>query len=246
MTIARLIVDPAAAGAWNMACDDMLLARVSESGQWCLRFYQWSEPTLSLGYFQRLEARGQHRASRSCSVVRRATGGGAIVHDRELTYSFAAAAGDRWSADVTALYDTFHETLIEALADFGLRAGQVPDGPPRTADEPFLCFQRRSRGDVVLESAKVAGSAQRRQHGAVLQHGSILLRATQRAPELPGIADLSGVELRPEQVIAAWTPRLASRLGRRFVPGEWSAEERRRAGEIAQQRYANRAWSERR
>ncbi|MCO6456041.1 MAG: lipoate--protein ligase family protein [Pirellulaceae bacterium] len=229
-----------------MACDDMLLASVSERGQWCLRFYQWSEPTLSLGYFQRLEARGQHRASRSCAVVRRATGGGAIVHDHELTYSFAASAGDRLSADLTALYDAFHETLIEALADFGLRAGLVPDGQGRTADQPFLCFQRRSRGDVVLESAKVAGSAQRRQHGAVLQHGSILLRSTERAPELPGIAELSGLELRPEQVIAAWTPRLACRLGRRLVPSEWTSQERQRAGEFAQQRYSNPAWSERR
>ena len=74
-----------------MAVDEALLIDAAENGVATLRFYQWSEPTLSLGYFQRYDDRDQHAASRECAVVRRQTGGGAILHDRELTYSLVAS-----------------------------------------------------------------------------------------------------------------------------------------------------------
>ena len=76
----RLIVDPPASGAWNMAVDEALLESVADGGPATLRFYQWSEPTLSLGYFQPYADREQHEASRELTVVRRSTGGGALIH----------------------------------------------------------------------------------------------------------------------------------------------------------------------
>ena len=78
----RLIIDDAADGSWNMACDEAMLMSTGRSGQRCLRFYGWSRPTLSLGYFQKQAAREGHAPSRGCDLVRRATGGGAILHDR--------------------------------------------------------------------------------------------------------------------------------------------------------------------
>ena len=78
-----------------MGVDEALLMDAVENGVATLRFYQWSEPTLSLGYFQRYADREQHTASRNCAVVRRQTGGGAILHDRELTYSLALPANHR-------------------------------------------------------------------------------------------------------------------------------------------------------
>ncbi len=92
-TDCRLIVHPPSPGAWNMAVDEALLMDAVENGVATLRFYQWSEPTLSLGYFQRYSDREQHAASRKCAVVRRQSGGGAILHDRELTYSLMLPAG---------------------------------------------------------------------------------------------------------------------------------------------------------
>ena len=83
----RLIIDRPLPGAWNMAVDEALLLDASENGSASLRFYGWNAPTLSLGYFQRYDDRDLHAASRDCAVVRRQTGGGAILHDRELTYS---------------------------------------------------------------------------------------------------------------------------------------------------------------
>src|SRR5688500_11588427 len=154
-----------------MAVDEALLMSAAERGAPTLRFYGWSEPTLSLGYFQAHGERDRHAASRDAALVRRATGGGAILHDRELTYSFAAPITDRLSADVEQLYHAFHESLIAALAELGT-AASLFDSPVLNArgSEPFLCFQRRTRGDVLLGDYKIVGSAQRRHHGAVLQH----------------------------------------------------------------------------
>src|SRR4051794_22517252 len=89
MIACRLIVDSPADGAWNMALDEALLIDAETSGVASLRFYSWREPTLSLGYFQRHTDRAGHAASAGCLLVRRASGGGAILHDRELTYSIA-------------------------------------------------------------------------------------------------------------------------------------------------------------
>jgi lipoate-protein ligase A len=173
----RLILDPPGEGAWNMALDEALLESAAETGRATLRLYRWQAPTLSLGYFQRYEERWGHEPSAACPVVRRSSGGGAILHDRELTYSFTAVIGDRVSPSVQALYAIFHATLVDVLRSLGAEAERWPGPDPATsAAAPFLCFQRRAEGDVVLRGAKVCGSAQRRRRRAVLQHGSIFSR----------------------------------------------------------------------
>src|SRR3954464_5256758 len=84
-----LIIAAPPDGAWNMALDEALLHRAETDGMATLRFYGWREPTLSLGYFQQHADRALHPASENCTLIRRASGGGAILHDRELTYSIA-------------------------------------------------------------------------------------------------------------------------------------------------------------
>src|SRR5437764_2183769 len=118
MNALRLLLDPPAPGAWNMAVDEALLETAAGSGVATLRFYQWQEPTLSLGYFQAAADRQQHAASRDCPLVRRASGGGAILHDRELTYSIALPQPKA----AAALYDACHETLIAALRELAVAA----------------------------------------------------------------------------------------------------------------------------
>ena len=85
----RLFLDGAAAGGWNMAADELLLEQASDTGQASLRIYSWSEPTLSLGYFQSHADRQTHAPSRDCRLVRRRSGGGAILHEHEITYALA-------------------------------------------------------------------------------------------------------------------------------------------------------------
>ena len=91
-------------------------------GRCTLRFYQWAEPTLSLGYFQAYADRAGHEASRSCAVVRRPSGGGAILHDFDVTYSLAVPEGHPLAANRLRTYRVVHDALIEVLADMGIAA----------------------------------------------------------------------------------------------------------------------------
>jgi lipoate-protein ligase A len=156
----RLIVDSAAGGPWNMAVDEALLLQAADERFGSLRFYRWSEPTLSLGYFQRHDDRRQHPASAGCAVVRRQTGGGAILHDRELTYSLALPAGNPLVRRSEQLYRIVHEAFVSALEPRLAAAGcecslaiREAESALPPCEEPFLCFQRRARGDVLLTIA---------------------------------------------------------------------------------------------
>ena len=231
-----------------MAVDEALLESAADSGQATLRFYTWQEPTLSLGYFQSVADRQQHFASLDCPLVRRASGGGAILHDRELTYSITLPQ----PAASAALYDACHESLIAALGELGVvatmfRQSASCNGQDTQANqEPFLCFQRRTCSDIVCKEAKIAGSAQRRRRGAVLQHGSILLGRSGFAPELLGIEDVAGIKLTAAELIARWPPHLAARLDLSTRDSRLSASENSRAEALAASRFASAGHLERR
>src|SRR5690606_37438550 len=128
----RLLYDAPGSGAWNMAVDEVLLNSAAQTGQMTMRFYRWSEPTLSLGYFQRYADRSLHAKSAACPVVRRSTGGGAIVHDVELTYSIAVPSHHPLARQADLLYDAAHESLLEALASWGARGRRVSK-----SDQPY-------------------------------------------------------------------------------------------------------------
>jgi lipoate-protein ligase A len=269
----RLIIDPPSSGAWNMAVDEALLLDASENESASLRFYRWNEPTLSLGYFQRYEDRDLHAASRECAVVRRQTGGGAILHDRELTYSLVLPPGHPLARQNERLYQIVHEVFVRSLwppnnqpdeaSHLHIR-GEGIALPP--ADEPFLCFQRRAKGDVVFVPEKsgstavnlsqnpspaaadwkIIGSAQRRHHGAVLQHGSLLIERSQSAPELQGLRDLAGRSAAEDAVISGVIGGLSIALALRMRPTKLPAELESIATRIANNKYGTPAWTKRR
>jgi lipoate-protein ligase A len=216
----RILLDPPASGVWNMAVDEALL-HSSEFAGLTLRFYQWNEPTLSLGYFQSLTDRELHPRSSNCPVVRRASGGGAILHDRELTYSLVAPVSQRFGDSAAELYDIVHLSLCDTLSEWGVSATMyepplvqlgTPAVPVPHPPEPFLCFNRRSRGDVVLGAHKICGSAQRRHQQRVLQHGSLLLARSLAAPELPGVVELVPSPPTLDEVSRTWIRHLVRRL----------------------------------
>jgi len=242
--VGRLVIDPPAPGAWNMAVDEVLWQWSAASGRCAWRFYRWDEPTLSLGYFQSYEDREEHAASRACPVVRRPSGGGAIVHDKELTYSFVVPAGHRLAGRPSLLYRTIHTVLIEVLAGFGVEAalcgGPEDAGPAR---QPFLCFQRRSPGDVLVGAAKVAGSAQRRSRGAVLQHGSLLLARSSAAPEIEGLESAAPGVVDEQQLLASWLEKLSQRLGVTWQKEPLTDQQRCEAEKLVQTRYGSLPWT---
>jgi lipoate-protein ligase A len=238
---ARLIFDEPARGSWNMAVDEALLRTSSDmesevTGKVVLRFYQWAEPTLSLGYFQASGDRALHEPTRGLPVVRRSTGGGAIVHDHELTYSFVHPIQDRFSDESQSFVRRIHSALISALSNvFG------PKSP-----EPFLCFARRSKLDILLDRHKIAGSAQRRHQRAMLQHGSILLSKSAHAATLPGVNDLSGKALTGREVADALARQVEADFPLRLVDSQLAAVETAAAAEIERERFANQDWTRRR
>lgn len=229
-----------------MAVDEALLESASRFKRCTLRFYQWEEPTLSLGYFQPLAQRQSHPHSQTCAVVRRSTGGGAILHDMELTYSFTCPIVDRLSAGVEQYYQAFHETLVDVMASkLGLTA-VLCETPSQAGDAPFLCFQRRAHGDVMIQPHKIGGSAQRRRQNALLQHGSILVGRSSFAPELPGISELCRRRVQASDLITPWLPAIGARLAINWREGRLDAWEYEMAREIQALRHADAQWIHRR
>jgi lipoate-protein ligase A len=263
----RLLVDPPAAGDRNMQVDDLLLDLAAHANSATLRFYRWSEPTLSLGYFQRHDDRRLHAASGQLPVVRRASGGGALVHHHELTYSVALPATHRLAAEPQQLYAVVHAVLANLinglLPDSRNRALTCPeDYLPPTRDQPFLCYLRRTQGDLLIDRHggtlsevprtldgrfKVCGSAQRKRQGAVLQHGGILLNASPFAVELPGINDLVGSILTTDRLIDALSDALSRAIGLRLdAPCRWSSMDEIAEAVANESKFGSRSWVERR
>jgi lipoyl(octanoyl) transferase len=230
----RVIVDNRpASGAWNMAVDEVLLESALRNGICTLRWYRWQEPTLSLGYFQSPADPLIDQRFASLPVVRRLSGGGAILHDRELTYSCAIGPQHPLASDPGSLYSAIHAAIVAELQRVGVSI--APRGvADKERDASFLCFSRGDANDLVIAGHKVLGSAQRRRRGAVLQHGSLLLERSPVAPEYPGIADLTAIDLStidPMPLVEA----TAAVLGRASGPGLLTNSETDRATQIVRQ-----------
>ncbi|MFI4874797.1 MAG: biotin/lipoate A/B protein ligase family protein [Blastopirellula sp. JB062] len=243
MTI-RLIENASHSGSWNMAVDEALLDSTALRNAPTLRFYQWSEPTLSLGYFQKYADRQTHAESRDAACVRRASGGGAIMHDCELTYSYCVPTADPRSTAVTGLFDLFHASLIRALAQLHVTATICGNPRKNDAGEPFLCFERRSSVDLIIDGYKICGSAQRRGKGAVLQHGSVLLGRSAKAPQLPGIADLASTAITADCLQKVWQSDLSAVLPGNLQTGSLTPSELAAAQTIERNRFADDSWTQ--
>ena len=180
----RFVVDEALPGAVNMARDAALFARAEESGspQTTLRFYRWDVPTLSLGNKQRVATAADEGFCRrkGIAVVRRPTGGAAVLHHLELTYS--VVSNDRGyfpQHGIMAIYLQISRALCRGLQALGVPARIVSHGAlgPARSDNyirnPYPCFSAASHFELVVGEHKIIGSAQKRGRRAFLQHGSI-------------------------------------------------------------------------
>ncbi len=240
----RLLPFAGADGATNMAADEALLESAARGGA-ALRFYTWSEPTLSLGYFQHAAEREADANLARLAWVRRSTGGAAIVHHHELTYALALPPGKEWTSAEHWIC-RFHHILQAVLAERGVKTHAVVCGEEQKLG-PTVCFLHQTAGDLLLNGSKVAGSAQRKMRGALLQHGSILLHRSAFAPHLPGICDAPGApQIEPAKLAGALKVAFAADTGWAVTPDDWTAEERARTAAIRAEKYASRAWNEKR
>lgn len=241
-----------------MAVDEALMEGVRGGGGPVLRFYRWAPACLSLGRNQ--PAAGAYEAAlitaRGLEVVRRPTGGRAVLHHRELTYSVAFPDGLLGAP--REAYAALNRGLVAGLRELGVHA-ELSGGGPGPAPVPSLapCFREPAAGEVVVAGRKLVGSAQYREGGATLQHGSLLLADDQalvrellRDPPAGEDAPAALVELLdplPEWEVL--TSALATGLGRtlrvELAPSPLHPAEEARAAELGT-RYADPAWTWRR
>lgn len=227
-------------GARNMAIDECLLESALNAGVCTVRVYGWDTATTSLGYFQ---AADEPRAPELADLptVRRLSGGGAILHHHEVTYSLALGASHPLVEHPSELYQIAHRAILEVLAGCNVRA-TMRGVDHKSGQEPFLCFSRGDRNDIVIGAYKVVGSAQRRRRGSVLQHGSLLLKRSQFAESLPGILDLE-----PSAVLSASLRRdlgqaIAASLGVVLPIAALTQEEQVRVHELETGIYSHLNW----
>ncbi|WP_090774478.1 lipoate--protein ligase family protein [Shouchella lonarensis] len=262
--------------AYNMALDEALLNWHSEGKiPPTIRFYGWNPPTLSIGYFQQLEKEIDMEAVRrhQLGFVRRPTGGRGVLHEHELTYSvIVSEAHPDMPQTVTEAYRVISEGLLEGFKKLGLDAYFAV---PKTADETAalknprssVCFDAPSWYELVVEGRKVAGSAQTRQKGVILQHGSILLdieedklfdlfrypseRVRERlqkqfAKKAVAINALRETPVTLEEASKAFHYGFEKGLGIKLAPYTLTREEDAYVAQLAKTRYATAEWNERR
>lgn len=221
-----------------------------------LRLYTWSRPTVSFGRNE--PARGLYDAAMAerlgIDVVRRPTGGRAVLHDAELTYAVVVPARALGGARTT--YHAISEALVDAMQSLG--ADVLRSGPPREGTLPLdagPCFQSPSEGEVVVRGRKLVGSAQARLDGALLQHGSIILSGDQTllTTLCPGVEHEQPATLaeqighvEPDVVATALVASMKKIFGGTWTEGEYSEGERQTTTDLVATRYGLDEWTWRR
>lgn len=263
----RLLRHGPATGAENMAIDEAISQAVAEGlVPPTLRFYAWAPPCVSLGRNQRgAEVDASRCAASGYDIVRRPTGGRAILHTDELTYSIIAAPDHPLMAGlVLDSYLRISRGLVAGLRRLGIDAQEAPGSNRAGPDVSAACFEVPSAYEIVANGRKVLGSAQARRAKSVLQHGSLPLggdltrvvdclafddeaeRAALRAA-LNGHAataeELAGRPISYDEALAALTAGLADALQIELAPGTLTDIERSWATELVRDKYANLTWT---
>jgi lipoate-protein ligase A len=177
MKFIRIIDNGQVSAFYNMALDEAICKEVREKhSPPTLRLYGWDRPSVSIGHFQKVsEINSGHCHEKGYNVVRRLTGGRAILHDSELTYSFSAPADTPpFKGNLLENYKTISDALIAALGNLNIGA-QISFARKRTiGTRNPSCFRALSFGEITVDGKKIIGSAQKRYSNGFLQQGSIL------------------------------------------------------------------------
>ena len=272
----RLILDGPHAGAANMARDEALRESCQRPGAApILRLYAWAPPCLSLGYGQRIRLADRPACrARGWQIVRRPSGGGALLHGDELTYCLILPPGHPLQrGDIRASYRRLRRGLVAGLANLGIKADGAADADTAGAganpppEHEAICYLQPAVYEVCVGGRKLIGSAQLRRRHCLLQHGSLPLTA-----DITAIADALVYADEAARAAAKWQlrrraialagllpkppswPEAASALADGFAAAfavRWrrdslTAEEERCARELAMTRYGRAAWNERR
>jgi lipoate-protein ligase A len=163
--------------SWNMAVDEYLFQSLTEEPQTIVRFYAWKNPTVSLGYSQKIleVADVEFCKKNGIDIVRRMTGGKLVLHHKEVTYSLASSDTEIFTATLVDSYRFISEALMKGLEKMGLTPSLASPAPQEYVRGNLPCFSYPSRNEVEVSGKKIIGSAQKRGGSKFIQHGSIPL-----------------------------------------------------------------------
>lgn len=267
----RLIKSPPSSGSWNMAVDEAVLEATRDGKALpTLRLFAWEPACITLGYAQEISDVDLDRlTARGWEIVRRITGGRAILHTDELTYSVTGPEGEpRLAGDILTSYQRLSSAILAALENLGLSVQtkpkeEVQKGP---MTEP-ICFEIPSNYEITINGKKLVGSAQARKKGGVLQHGTLPLygdltritdvlvfedeerraRAAERLLRRASTVETAlGHTVTWEQAAEAFITGFSRMLNLTLEPGELSPEEMARAKELEEVKYSSLEWTENR
>lgn len=222
---------------WNMALDEVLLNSVNDVP--ALRIYGWKPTAVSIGYFQRMEEEIDRKKCKQLDIdaVRRITGGGAVMHDSELTYSFITK---RYPQNIIESYKWVCDALIISINKLGLDAKFSP------------------LNDIVLNGKKISGNAQTRKRGTLLQHGTILLdvdiekmfsilKVPSEKLRAKGISDagerVAGLNKTFTEVALALKSGFSEKFGATLIVDKITKEEELAAKKLVEEKYITDKWN---
>lgn len=270
----RLLTTGLHNGAKNMAIDEAIVEACSKGlVPPTIRFYGWQPAALSLGYFQHAAQEVNFAAcqERGIDVVRRLTGGRAVLHDKELTYSIIVSENyPGMPMTITASYRYLSQGLLLGLGKLGVKAAMTKPvaayGQRGKQPDSAACFDAPSYYELTVEQRKLIGSAQVRKYGVILQHGSILLDFA--AADLTALLNLPYErQVKVQQMLETRVISLRQALGRpvsaselepalleglqealqiKLVQGSLSAAEELRSQELEQDKYSQSTWTKKR
>ncbi len=260
----RLIISPPLDGATNMAIDHAL-ARMVAAGDSppTLRLYRWQPACVSLGYFQPSSAVNQSACAHyGYDIVRRPTGGRAILHADELTYALTVASTQPgFGGRILSTYRQISLALLAGLHNLNVTAAWSAGHAATSASA--ACFDTPADYEITVRGRKLIGSAQTRMRGAILQHGSLLLSAdvarlyavlnldaaissTSLAERMIALDEAAEQHIDFDTCASALVAGFCTTWHIRFTPGELTSAEATLAQTLRTERYANHAWTQRR
>ena len=232
-TKGRLIIHGPQDPFFNMACDEALGLCAAKP---VLRFYQWEPPAVSLGYFQKPEELNPFlKELDNPPLVRRITGGGAIYHYKELTYSIISLPGILpLPTSVADSYKFLHKPFIQVLNDLGVPAQDNLENECRKVP---VCFDSITPFDVTVGEKKILGSAQRRHKNYFLQHGSLPLEPNPFSQRATSIQEELGRTAEPDELILLLKQAVSSHIGIEFEQDNLTEEEQKIISELLETIY---------
>lgn len=253
-----IIDDKPLDGSWNMAVDEYLFQSLTDEPQTFLRFYSWKNPTVSLGYSQKVieVADVEFCKKNGIDIVRRMTGGKLVLHHKEVTYSLTSSDTEIFTANLSDSYKLISEALMEGLKKMGLAPTLASPAPQEYIRGNLPCFSYPSRNEVEVFEKKIIGSAQKRIGTRFIQHGSIpleedddlltsisFLEGSHEEVRMISLSEALGRSIDFNQAVDVFTQGIEGYFGVQLKRRTFGENENEIVCRIQREKYGNPTWT---